>query len=206
VPDGTCLIEGCDRPVGRVKSRGWCTAHYTRWQRHGSPVGGRERYGTSGCDVLGCDRPHHARGLCRPHAIKVWRDELPSCSEPDCDRPQRNRGWCSAHYQRWRAHGHPQAGPAFRRPRGTGFPSEWYSEQRRRKIGFPTAETLEYVAILRGDPCSYCGAPWEHTDHIQPVVRGGAGDWTNLTAACARCNHAKHVKPLLTFLLDRLEG
>jgi hypothetical protein len=34
----TCKIEGCIKPV---RTRGWCTAHYNRWQRHGDPLGGQ---------------------------------------------------------------------------------------------------------------------------------------------------------------------
>ena len=29
-----CKIEGCGK---RVEARGWCSAHYTRWKRHGDP-------------------------------------------------------------------------------------------------------------------------------------------------------------------------
>jgi len=40
----TCDIEGCDRPV-LVASRGWCSRHYQRWQRHGDPeAGNRDCY------------------------------------------------------------------------------------------------------------------------------------------------------------------
>ena len=34
-----CSIPGCDKPV-RVKSRGWCNAHWLRWSRYGDPVAG----------------------------------------------------------------------------------------------------------------------------------------------------------------------
>ena len=37
--DRTCSI--CPDPV---YARGWCRAHYARWQRHGDPEGGRHRY------------------------------------------------------------------------------------------------------------------------------------------------------------------
>lgn len=60
-----------------------------------------------------------------------------------------------------------------------------------------------YPAILLGDPCSYCGAPAEHIDHIVPLSRGGGGDWDNLTAACADCNMSKGAKSLLDFMLSR---
>jgi hypothetical protein len=32
-----CSIDGCDEPS---TARGWCPAHYGRWQRYGSPEGG----------------------------------------------------------------------------------------------------------------------------------------------------------------------
>lgn len=67
----------------------------------------------------------------------------------------------------------------------------------------PTEEANEYDRILRLDPCCYCGAPTEQVDHIVPIVRGGGGDWDNLTAACTRCNASKGAKPLLHFLLEQ---
>lgn len=33
--DGECSIEGC---ASRAFCRGWCTKHYSRWQRHGDPM------------------------------------------------------------------------------------------------------------------------------------------------------------------------
>ena len=33
----TCSIPGCDR---QSQTRGWCGAHYRRWQRHGDPMKG----------------------------------------------------------------------------------------------------------------------------------------------------------------------
>lgn len=37
-PTKKCIIDGCERPQ---RTRGWCTAHYSRWLRHGD-VGGSE--------------------------------------------------------------------------------------------------------------------------------------------------------------------
>lgn len=33
--DGTCSIEDCGKPVD---VRGWCRAHYRKWQRYGDPL------------------------------------------------------------------------------------------------------------------------------------------------------------------------
>lgn len=30
----TCTVDDCDKPA---RSRGWCSVHYMRWRRHGSP-------------------------------------------------------------------------------------------------------------------------------------------------------------------------
>jgi hypothetical protein len=61
----------------------------------------------------------------------------------------------------------------------------------------------DYQAILLADPCCYCGAPCEAIDHIDPVARGGDGDWANFTAACASCNGSKHARPLLLWMAER---
>lgn len=39
----TCTIDGCTRPH---EARGWCIAHYSRFRRHGDPLGGRTPDGT----------------------------------------------------------------------------------------------------------------------------------------------------------------
>lgn len=64
------------------------------------------------------------------------------------------------------------------------------------------AETVEFVELLKNDPCSYCGmAGPSHIDHIVPVSKGGANTLDNLTAACVGCNSSKHDRSLLEFLL-----
>lgn len=37
-----CSIAGCGK---RVLARGWCDMHYTRWRRHGDPLGGGVPHG-----------------------------------------------------------------------------------------------------------------------------------------------------------------
>ena len=38
LPDSTCSVEGCERPVS---ARGWCKSHYARWYKHGDPLHAR---------------------------------------------------------------------------------------------------------------------------------------------------------------------
>lgn len=70
---------------------------------------------------------------------------------------------------------------------------------RRRRLGYGK-EAAAYAEVLRGDPCSYCGAPVTEIDHIRPVSDGGSSGWDNLTGACRSCNGSKSRFDLLTFL------
>lgn len=74
-----CSIEGCTRsgPFART----WCTLHYRRWQRHGSPHWEPPQKVVRVCLVDHCEKDGTA-----------------------------SRGWCWGHYERWRAHGDPLAG------------------------------------------------------------------------------------------------
>jgi hypothetical protein len=193
-----CVIEGCE--AKRV-ARGWCASHYTRWKRHGDPLGGRERYGQKDCVRPGCARVHHARGLCATHYGQQWKGEEP-CKEEGCSRVRVARGWCAAHYQRWRKYGAPYGGATpLRRERGTALPSWFYDEARRGREA-PDQATIQWVSLLRADPCSYCDGSCEAIDHIVPFSQQGATHWTNLTAACAGCNGHKNAVSLTRFLLN----
>jgi 5-methylcytosine-specific restriction endonuclease McrA len=37
----------------------------------------------------------------------------------------------------------------------------------------------------------YCAVRADTIDHVVPRSRGGRNEWTNVVAACARCNHRK---------------
>lgn len=68
--DRTCCIEGCDK---RVKGRGWCSAHYRRWQEFGNPLLVRAREYPNwaepdpdgSCGVELCAKPAKLRGVCK---------------------------------------------------------------------------------------------------------------------------------------------
>lgn len=91
---------------------------------------------------------------------------------------------------------------------GRDYRHRWnhYNRLRRLAIAPPDELAVAYAEVLRRDPCCYCGAPMQHIDHIHPIACGGDGSWTNLTAACQRCNLHKGVRPLLAFLLDQLSA
>ncbi len=46
--------------------------------------------------------------------------------------------------------------------------------------------------LLRdGHRCAYCGGTADTVDHVHPRSRGGRHEWTNVVAACGRCNNRK---------------
>jgi 5-methylcytosine-specific restriction endonuclease McrA len=70
-----------------------------------------------------------------------------------------------------------------------------------------------WLALVRRDPCSYCGAAGAAgtVDHVDPrshPVRGlgTAHGWVNTVGACSRCNGAKRDLRLLVFLHRRRWG
>lgn len=70
---------------------------------------------------------------------------------------------------------------------------------RRRALPFDEMSE-EWVSILLGDPCSYCGARPVEIDHIEPISLGGDGGWENLCPACRTCNASKNDVRLLSYL------
>lgn len=57
-----------------------------------------------------------------------------------------------------------------------------------RRVVPPTRRT-----VLQRDNhrCAYCGGGADTVDHVLPRSRGGRHEWTNVVAACVRCNHRK---------------
>jgi len=65
-----CSVDGCEKPV---RHRSWCKAHYTRWWKHGDPLGGLFKQKAGGpCSTEGCPNVAVKRGLCGKHYIR-WR-------------------------------------------------------------------------------------------------------------------------------------
>lgn len=50
--------------------------------------------------------------------------------------------------------------------------------------------------------CVYCGAPYEHADHVIPRASGGPDTAHNLVPACAPCNLSKSDRPVLDWLVS----
>lgn len=63
---GSCSVSGCEK---EVKSKSYCSSHYTRFLRHGNPLAGNRPPSAPGssCEADGCENKIHARGLCNTH-------------------------------------------------------------------------------------------------------------------------------------------
>lgn len=67
-----------------------------------------------------------------------------------------------------------------------------------------TAEELVQSWIERGHfSCVYCGAEWDHVDHLIPLALGGSHSIGNLVPSCASCNLEKGASDPWTFLEER---
>ena len=55
----------------------------------------------------------------------------------------------------------------------------------------PAPPTRRTVLQRDGHRCAYCGGAADTVDHVLPRSRGGRHEWSNVVAACGRCNHRK---------------
>ncbi len=145
----------------------------------------------------------------RPALDSRMREWLrPKLSEEEAQR--RNREGARLYAERMRRE-HPEETRRKRREQmakyGPAYRHRWnhYNRLRRKQIDVPDEQSADYVRILLSDPCSYCGAPMRHVDHITALARGGSGEWNNLTAACSACNFSKSASSVLEFLLRKTQ-
>lgn len=116
----TCVVEGCDKPVG-YKKRGWCSMHYQRWLRYGT-TDLPERV-TGPCSFEGCNRPRmKSNPLCTAHRVQQrnGKDLTPigsthragknkstkTCLHEGCDRKCQKHDYCYPHMYQYNRYGH----------------------------------------------------------------------------------------------------
>lgn len=112
-----CDVDECQKP--RFNGRGFCSAHYARVLRYGSPTGKPEPRFPENCTLDGCSRKHSSKGYCSLH-YRRWLKHgdtsvtLPSggkvkhrkCTIDGCDKRHEARGYCPMHYARFKKFGY----------------------------------------------------------------------------------------------------
>lgn len=157
-------------------------------------------------------------------AIKPY-DEFPNWQRKDrrertvsaicktCNN-QKNRAWAKRNprrhlenSRRWRQNNRDRSNEYVRNWRSQNILQVRRSDrlaahQRRSLTKTVSKETLDYMKVIEGDPCAYCGDSLGGSiDHIYALAKGGSHDWPNLTGSCPTCNKSKGDKSLLDFLL-----
>lgn len=214
--DGTCVIDGCDKPR---KGRGWCAMHYSKFQRFGDPNHrnrGEVRDGKRICPQCGDDKPadDFHRSWCRQCGAKwmqnkrsrVAKDDFPSVLCMVCGRSFTPRN----------GHRVLACSPvcATRRRRMSDVETTRRYRARKRSV---TVEQFTDRAVYERDKwiCQICRLPIELSadlprrlspsiDHIVPLSKGGAHSFSNCQAAHVGCNASKGARmPALTGGGDR---
>lgn len=134
-----------------------------------------------------------------------------NCSLDGCEDQQYAKELCNLHWQRLRSWGNTGGPDRLRRNWWlAGFTAEEMRACKEFVYGKrddrpPTDEgirlRIDYEAIIKNDPCVYCGGPGGEVEHVVPSSRGGSAEWDNLASACRSCNASKHASSLLVYLL-----
>lgn len=208
----TCTIDGCDKPL---LARGWCSAHWTRWKRHGDPLGGgaKRSPALAECTIEDCGKTPLARGLC----VKHWRADMAN-TDPDWHRAilarrrewhaenpgavaatrrrsyERNRGAIHARMAQWRSENRHQVllDNWRRRRRDYGLPENLvdvvYPD-----VVYDRAEGICEICLTPVDDSLVAPDPMSATvDHVIPVVDPASEhSYANTQLAHFDCNRRK---------------
>ena len=158
----TCCVEGCDT---RHDARGYCPAHYRRWQLYGDPLGSK---------------------------VRAYK-KRPRCSIECCDKPNYGHAYCKMHYWRWKRHGDPlwEQTHSLTHPRLCVHCAEQYQPSRKlqrfcsRSCATQFRQSDDYKALAAQDQkkCTKCGEI-KSRDHF--FRRAEVGD--GLVSWCKECH------------------
>lgn len=85
-----CSIDDCKN---NAMARGWCSAHYDRWQRNGGPnILTRIKNAGRGCSVEDCDGQAVAKLLCNKHHQRLCHHGDPSIVHRGGEKDTRWKG------------------------------------------------------------------------------------------------------------------
>lgn len=198
-----CLVNGCER---KKYGLGYCSMHYQRVKRHGSPGGVEpERVqGIAHCTAGDCDRPVKAKGLCVMHYARFLKHGDPTrtlrektfCTIENCNEPSHGKGLCAKHWARKSRWGSPEV------VNPTSLPGKDNSNWRGNDISYSGAHRRVYRD--RGSATNHfcsCGEVAQHWayDHECPEelsemtpggIRHYSGNTERYIPMCVPCHKA----------------
>lgn len=97
------------------------------------------------CKEADCDKPVTARGWCRMHYVRWYRQrtEGARCSASSCEAVAYSNGFCAKHYNRWKRYGDPEK--LVRQPRGERFQDSRHGYVYLRRPDHPSAHRQGWV-------------------------------------------------------------
>lgn len=81
---------------------------------------------------------------------------------------------------------------------------EWHEQENNVNCDVPQSVYESYIVAIKHDPCCWCNHKGGTRDHIIPRSAGGSNHWSNVSGACAYCNHRRSSTSLLEWLRVRL--
>lgn len=178
-----------------------------------SEVCGQRLRGDRLCGRASEHTPPHRSGLSLRKSSARSRDYRVEHKDETAARNREyrknNREARNAYNREWNAE-HLEAAQEYHRQYRAVHPEINRLMARRRRArekGVPHEDwTRGQVVCLYGDRCYLCGGPYEHTDHVIPLSRGGWDVLANLRPSCARCNIRKRDKilPVVAFAVTHL--
>ena len=154
------------------------------------------------CKECGEEKPHYAKGLCKPCYMHQWREA----------HPEYGHEWYKAHREEDNERG--RQWDETHREQRCGYSLKWKRANpdkdrencrryRARKNG-ATIEPVDEAMVFERDGymCMYCGALHVSLtiDHIVALNNGGPHCEDNLVAACRSCNPSKRDRLLEEWL------